>query len=283
MKITNKLNLPAALVTAISNDTYTPGEKTDMSVTTLLRPPRAVALAKAHSNELTEDAADRIWALLGQATHSILERAGDETAITEKRFYAPVSGWNISGQIDRYEKTSCTIQDWKITSAYVVKSYQKGEKTEWAEQLNMLAYLMQQSGYEVKALQVVAILRDWSKLNVLRDLDYPRFQVATITLPLWPREKTLEFMQDRISKHQAARQTLPECTPDEQWAKPDSYAVMKEGRKSALRVLSTKEDAETWISENATAGKISIDYRPGVKTRCNSYCSAAPFCDQWKD
>ena len=73
MKYTNKLNLPQPLVSAIVNDKYDSGTS-DISVTSLLKPYQLRALER-HHDKLTEDIADRIWSLLGQVIHGILERA----------------------------------------------------------------------------------------------------------------------------------------------------------------------------------------------------------------
>ena len=88
MKITNKKGLPELLVRAVKNDPYSPGERTDISATTLIRPPQQVALSRFHASDLVEDAADRVWALLGSATHNILERAAGPEDISEERYYA---------------------------------------------------------------------------------------------------------------------------------------------------------------------------------------------------
>lgn len=79
MKITNRKNLPAALVRACENDPYDPGTA-DISITRLVAPPRQVALMKLHAEELVEDVADRIWALRSQGIHCVLERAVDTDA-----------------------------------------------------------------------------------------------------------------------------------------------------------------------------------------------------------
>lgn len=76
MKITNRKNLPAALVRACENDPYDPGTA-DISITRLVAPPRQVALIKQHTDEITNDVADRIWALRSQGIHCVLERAVD--------------------------------------------------------------------------------------------------------------------------------------------------------------------------------------------------------------
>ena len=69
---------------------------TRLSVTRLIGPPQIRILERLHQDELTEDASDRIWALVGQIGHGILERA-ETSAITERRLFADLEGWRIPG------------------------------------------------------------------------------------------------------------------------------------------------------------------------------------------
>src|SRR6185436_15819592 len=98
--ITNRHGLPAPLVNAMRNDPYTKG-RSDISVTQLIQPPQPRKLLKGR--EIEEDASELIWRLLGQAVHTILERAYPDTAITEKRVFGEVLGWIVSGQFDVYD------------------------------------------------------------------------------------------------------------------------------------------------------------------------------------
>ncbi len=294
MTITNRLNLPQPLVDAVVNDEYTRGEA-DISVTGLLSPPRQAVLKEQHAHEITEDVVDRIWSLLGQAVHVILERA-DSSGITEERLFMDLYGWRISGQFDRLSLTDGVLQDYKVTSTYTIVY---GDRlAEWEAQLNLYALLAREHGREIKGIEVVAILRDWMKSKVEPGGNYPPAQVAVVPLELWTPERQLAFLQERVSLHQKARFHLPECTREERWQKDDKWAVMKEGRKSALRVLDSKQEAWDWADENGAThqpdpettngaplelrGGISIQLRPGESTRCESYCPAAPWCDQFK-
>ena len=48
-------------------------------------------------------------------------------------------------------------------------------------------------------------------------------------------------------------------------------------RKSALRVLPSREEAETWMELNDAKG-CYIEERKGESRKCMNYCKAAPFC-----
>lgn len=271
MRVTNKFGLPESIVKAVENDPYKGGG--DISVTTLIAPPQMRLLSNHYRDELEEDASDRIWSLIGQAVHSILERI-DDGSIKEQRLYMDVEGWSVSGQFDRYLNKS--LIDYKITSVWSVK---QGVKREWEEQLNLLAVLCRANGYPVERLGVTAILRDWRKNEAYQYSDYPQSQVQTIPIPLWEIGNAMEFMVERVNLHQrvTSGEHIP-CTNEERWYRGEKWAVMKKGRKSALRLLDTEVEAKEWIEKNDAKGEIV--HRPGNYIRCEQYCSVSKFCKQ---
>ncbi len=277
MRLTNKLNLPDAIVSAIANDDYTRGDAA-LSVTQLISPPQLVALVKRHENEIEEDAADRIWLLLGKIAHGILERA-QSTALREQRLYTTIDGMRISGSFDHLSLTDGVLSDFKVTSTWAVKNSM--DKHEWVEQLNCYAYLCAEAGLTVNKLQIVAICRDWSKREAARDDSglYPKHQVAVIGMPLWPSEQTFEFIRERVRMHRAAEQQLPQCSREDRWQRSDTWAVMKEGNKRAMRVCLSVEEAEAIAAGNS---KLAVVHRPGEPIRCQEYCSVSKFCDQYQ-
>lgn len=273
MKITNFAGLPQAIVDAVSNDGYTRGDA-DISVTALISPPRKVALEALHGGEITEEAADRIWSLMGQSIHTILERA-NRKGIAERRLSITVEGWKISGGMDLYEEDGVLV-DYKVTSAWSVKD---GVKPEWTAQLNCYAEILRENGHPVKGLKIVAILRDWSKMEARRDPGYPQSQVATFQVQLWDSDKTKAFIRNRVILHQLARTELPLCTFEERWAKPDTFAVMKKGAKRATKVYDNEKEAEAHAKQDSA---LFVETRQGENVRCKNYCSVAKFCRQFQ-
>ncbi len=273
MTITNHAGLPEPLVNAVRNDSYD-SQGSDTTVTTLLKPARAVALEKLHKEEITEDASDRLWALLGQLGHSILERGGNGQH-TELRLFATVRGWKVSGQMDLLGGNLLT--DYKITSVWSCKD---GLKPEWEQQLNALRWLASVNGHHVEKAQIVAIYRDWSKLEARRSADYPRHQVQVFDVPLWSLIDAGLWINGRVAAHQAAQAgELPECTNEERWEKPTKYALMKRGRERAVRLYDDRTQAALAAEGN---GALRVEERPGSQTRCESYCAAMPWCSQAK-
>lgn len=289
MKLTNKQNLPAPLVAAVEADDYDAGDS-DITVTQLISPPRLVALRKIHEDELEEDASERIWALMGKSIHKILEQA-EGTMLAERRLYTEVGGWKVSGAYDRMALISggafsARLQDYKMASVWEAIH---GVKEERKQQLNLLAHLARLNGYTIDGLEVVYIFRDWSKTKALQGGDYPKHQVLRAPVPLWTSDVADEYLRERVMLHQAAQDGFrepPDCTPEDRWHKPDTWAVMKEGRKSALRVLDSDGAAQEWAVLNAgypDDHKIFISHRPGEDTRCEHYCPVAQFCTQFQE
>ena len=284
MQITNLHNLPDAIVRAVQNDPYDKGEG-DYSVSDLVNPVRAVHLIRRHDSELTEDAADRIWSLLGQLGHLLLERAGNDNALEEERLYMIVdtaAGSRIIGSKADVYHGSGLLQDFKVTSAWTIVF--KSRVQEWEDNLNLRALVLDINGWKVNKLEIVAVYRDWSRTQALRSAEYPQVPVQVIPLRIWPEETATALLNSRVSlltQHESTPDAeLPECTEAEMWEKPTKYAAMKTGRKSAVRVLDSEGDALAVVAD----GKAThVEVRPGARVRCESYCAAAPVCNQWQE
>ncbi len=280
MTLTNKLNLPEPIVKAVSNDPYDKG-KSDYTATGLLSPPRAKALIKANWNKIEEDVSDRIWPLMGQIGHLILERAGDPNII-ERRFFAKVATFTVSAQADLIVTgDTATLTDYKFCSVWTVKD---GVKTEWTQQANIIRYLASEDDNPVtiNKANIIAIFRDWSKPKAQREKDYPQSQVRVLPVELWSLEKTAEFIRNRIAAHKTAESWLPLCTDDERWRSPEKFALMKKGNKRAIKLYDTEAQADASLPTGITKNNYFVEHRAGESKRCENYCAAAPFCEQFQ-
>ena len=288
MKYTNKLNLPESIARAVQNDTYSAGDS-DISVTTLIGPARKRQLEIKHRDEMVTDVADRVWSLYGQIVHSILERADltDDEIITERRLFITRHGWRLSGQFDRlvlrHETKGTVLQDYKFTSTFTVAD---GVKPEHEAQANLYRLMMKEHGYNVEALEIVAILRDWSKARAMRDSGYPQHPVAVLAVDVWSDEKTEQYITDRLTVHGEAQTDLPECTVEERWASPTVWKVKKDGNKTAAKghaYHASQEDADAGAEQltEETGKPHSVEKVAGESKRCALYCEASAFCEQF--
>lgn len=289
MKVTNNHNLPATLLNAVLDDEYDKGDSV-LSVTQLISSPRIVLLQDLNKDNLSVDLIDRVPALLGTAVHKIIEKGSKDIPnhVVEERLFAEVNGWKVSGavdlQIDNGDGT-WEINDYKVTSVYSVLS----EKPEWEQQLNCYAYFAKKvHGRNVTRLRIVAILRDWQRRQSELKMDYPIGQVCLVDIPVWTYEQQELFVTERVTLHQNARklvdngESLPYCDPHERWLRGETWAVIKEGRKSAVKLYDNQSEAERSAAELGKGH--SVQHRPGNSIRCSgNYCLVANWCKQWKD
>lgn len=260
-----------------------------ISVTGLIQAPRIFRLTALHRAELQADEPGTdTWKLLGTAVHAALEKASKHAdpppLLIEHRVETMIGGWKLSGQEDVLEADG-TLVDYKCTSAWSVSDGREG-RGEWSSQLNVLKWLLERSGAvgkgAIRSLAVWAILRDWSSTQAGRDTGYPQAQEMAIPLPIWGEEETFRYVTERLALHEAARHELPECTPEERWARGGGYACMKSVKSlRAEKVFDHRESAERYLAE-AMNGKGFIETRPGVSVRCSRYCRVSTVCDQFK-
>ena len=279
MKLTNKHGLPEAFVRASQGSIYRPSN--NFSPSTLAKSPRQYWLYKRHWDELEEDVSNRVWAIMGTAVHTVLERGHGENELNEQYLKEPLNGFTISGVCDNYNAVTCTVSDYKVTSVWSI-IYDKSE--EWEKQLNVYAWLYRKAGFEVDSLEVVALLRDWKKRQAKYDKKYPQSNVRKIKIKLWTDEQTENYLMERIASimSEAVKpdDELTPCTMQEKWEDPTIYAVMKKGRKASLKNCYSMEEAE---KVKAAKGADFIEVRKGEATNCLDYCPVSQFCNQFKE
>jgi hypothetical protein len=283
MKLTNKFNLPDTILNVLERPTYSKG-KAHISATELLNSPRIVQLKRKYWEHIETDASEMVWALFGSAVHNILEHGKGENHIVEQRLNTEIDGWRLSGAIDLQEEDkdgAISIKDYKVTGAWSVMN----EKRDWHNQLNVYAYLVEKEVQKtVKSLQIVAIIRDWSARDTVKE-SYPQSPIVTIDIPVWPMAEREAYIRERVHQHSSAyfametSGELPECSEEDMWEKPTMYAIMKVGGVRAKSVHKTLEEAQHAL--NQVKG-YNLEVRPGERTRCAKFCQVSEFCNQYK-
>ena len=282
MKIANVHNVPQPLVTLASKEYYSKG-KSDYSVTELMSPPRVRRLRAQNDNVMVQDVSEMLWPLLGSALHVVMERGETEGWTSEERLFAMVDGVTISGAIDLQENMpdGIGIVDYKFTSAWAVMN----DKIEWEQQLNVYKWLVETVKKKpVKYLRICALIRDFSRHDTGRD-GYPQAPIHMVDIPMWDAVKAEAYVRSRLEMHRESKlsadfgESLPECSPEERWMSETTYAVKREGRKTAIRVFKTIEEA----TELAEKEKGYVETRVGEPKRCTgNYCGVAQWCDQYQ-
>lgn len=283
MIITNKMNLPEAFVKAIQNSRHNADKC--LSATTLLKGTKEIILENRHFDEITVDAADEVWAVFGTAVHAILEHQEDE-AFKEESFSVGVFDYKVTGKVDRYDMKNETIEDWKTASVWKV-IYKDFE--DWKKQGLIYAWLLKQSGLNVRHIRFVALLKDHSKSEAKKRADYPQAPVYIYEFDVIPEELTgIEALIKAKVFEVSCNADKPDdeiagCTPSERWSSPAKWAVMKEGRKTAVKLCDSEEEAADFIdSLEKDKDKHFIEERKGVDKKCEDYCPCAQFCSYYK-
>jgi len=193
-----------------------------------------------------------------------LENVSDDGRLIEERLNEPIGGYVLSGKLDIYERDK-VIQDYKVTSSCPSSITRRqggmGAAVEYP------GLVVAQGRVEVKGLRIIAILRDWSKTQAQKSTDYPQLPIVVFDIPLWDIAKQEEFIKSRLDLHHSASMLpddeIPPCSPEERWAKPTTWAVMKEGRKTAVKVCDTEEEAESMC--DATINYLLLNAREKIR------------------
>ena len=281
MKVTNKFNVPQTLVTLATREYYSKGGS-QYSMTELLSPPRVRRLREQYNSEISTDVTDLMWQMLGSALHVVMERGQTDGHITEERINAEIDGVTLSGQIDLQseEDGGVVITDYKFCSAWAVMN----EKPEWEYQLNGYKWLVETvKRQKVVGLRICALIRDYNRHETREG--YPAAPIQMIDIPMWDTVKAETFIRERLELHRNAKvshdfgEALPECSPEERWQSETTFAVKRDGRKTAIRVFKTIEEA----NELAQKEKGYVETRPGEPKRCTgNYCGVADWCEQYQ-
>jgi len=279
MIYTNKHNIVAPIAKALQADDQSGRDdgRGILRVTRMIDSPRIRQLLARHADKIETDVSDNLWLLMGKGIHKIIEGHG---STPEMYVEASVDGVTVGGTADEF--TDGALHDYKVTSVW---SFLLGDKIEWENQLNAYAQLLRMNGHEVKSAQINAILRDWSASAYERDkYRYPACPFVMRKIKLWPESQAMAYLKERVALHKQAADLsdndLPDCTAQERWERGETWAVMKVGRKSAVKVCDTEADAVEYMN-GMTGDKrdLSIQYRRGTANRCAKYCPCRNICN----
>jgi hypothetical protein len=285
MKITNKQNLPAPLVALLSRNYYSKGSS-QYSVTELMSPPKIRRLREQYDGEIETDVTKLIASQLGTFMHGKLEAKECEGYTNEERIFTEVDGVVISGAIDLQQQVEggVVIIDYKFVKAWSVMQAMARNKDDWEIQLNIYKWLVESvKRVPVKGLQICAIIKDYSPHSAQDN--YPEAEAVMIDVPMWDSVTTEAYVRKRLEMHRNAKvnhefgEELQACTDEERWMSETVFAVKREGRKSAIRLFQTIEEA----TELAEKEKGYVETRQGEPKRCTGdFCGVSKWCKQYQ-
>ena len=291
MEYTNRYKLPQYLVDWLKNDDY--DYNTDpftISTTTLMKPVKAYWLTLRYGDDLVMDVTDLVASRLGSAIHDSIEQVATRNVSKEERVSKEIeidgTKFTISGKYDvlTKENEKWIIRDIKTTSVW---SFIYGGKDEdYRKQLSVYRWLLTQQ-HEIEPVAYIDfIFNDWQAVKAKTDDNYPDQRIkAGYKIDLWSLEETEKYVRSRVEHFfkfkDVADEALPICSKEELWASEDTFAVTKPDAKRATKICSSQEDAKKYIEDNKLKTAF-IEFRQGKAKRCK-YCSAAPFCQQFKN
>lgn len=271
MRVTNKMNLPNALVKAVERHEHRKG---NFSVTQLLKGSTEIALEMMNPEKLEMDVSDMINMMLGTAVHKLFEEQPTEGVLNEYYMEAPVFGaFTVSGTADVIDTVNEEIDDYKTCSSWkiIFKDFE-----DWQEQGKGYCWLYNHmTGKMYRRFRIVALVKDWSPTEAQRNAEYPKAPVVSIGFEFteeeiygvaekW-QEKIVEVLQKMVSQDYGC------CSEKERWAKPAKWALMKEGRKTALKLYDSEGEAMAAKGEDKN---LYVEHRAGEDTKCDKYCVA---------
>ena len=280
MQITNNLCLPAAFVHAVSTERHNAPHC--YSATTLNKGAKEIVLTDRHYDEITVDASEQIWAVWGTAVHALLESEKDDN-FHEERFKVAVGNSWVTGQVDSYDMERGIINDWKTASVWKV---QFADFADWRAQGLTYAWLLTKSGLEVKKCRFVALLKDHPKTKAKHDASYPQSPVFVYEFDVTAEDlaateaRIISKVTEIENAYKLGDDDIEPCTLEERWADGEKYAVMKNGRKTAVKLFDNQQDAEAYAGE--LGNSYYVEYRPPVSRKCKYYCDCCEYCNFYK-
>lgn len=283
MKLTNNLKLPKPFVDAVSRE-YEYKDKR-YSVTTVIKGTKEILLQRRHDKEIEQDVADMIWLIFGTAIHSVLENGqeGNDEIKESKVHIEMPNGYTLSGQQDLYSESLKRITDYKSGTVWKVIF---GDWEDYRKQCLIYAHMFRKIGFEVDNAEIVMLLKDWSATKAKTDSSYPKHPVHIQHFDFTEQDfKDIE--QELIAKFEEIERmekldddAIPECSPEQRWATPTKYALMKKGRKTAVKLYDNEKDAEAAAESNIDC---YVEVRKGEDKKCTEYCNCCEFCNYWKE
>ena len=283
MKITNIYNLPQPFVDAVTREYQITPKR--YSVTTILKDNREILLSRRHRDEIQQDVSDMIWAIFGSAVHKVLETAGEQKELLKEFFMSAeiIDGYTLSGICDVFDTENGEVIDYKVVSTFKCL---KGDFDDFRKQGLMYCYLLRRRAFFADKATFYMILRDWQGSKARYDLNYPQHQIQKVTFEFTDKdfEECEKWLIEKFESLKRDEELLDDeitvCSPESRWQTQTVYAVMKKGRKSALKLCDTQDEAEKYKAEK---GGDFIEVRQGTDRKCAEYCGCAAFCEYYKN
>ncbi len=199
----------------------------------------------------------------------------------EKRSFRTIRDRQVSGKFDFVAEDR--VEDFKSTGTF---TWTKGVKdADYQLQLSIYRWLnpdiiKQDTG------AVRFFFTDWAAYKVQSEKGYPTHPVMTKNIPLLTLEETEAYIGNKLDmfdKYKDADETtIPECTDEELWRRPDEWKVYKDPNNLKRCMSGGKFDnsaAASLFNQEKTGGAGFIKHIPGQVGMCK-YCDGFEACTQ---
>lgn len=224
---------------------YSKGDS-DLSVTELINPPRIRVLTKRNYDKIEVKASTLLNVTVGNQVHDGIETAC-KTGISERRLSIDTRGWKISGGMDHYNDG--VLSDWKTANKWkTMLSAENGRIEEFEKQLNVYAHILRSHDIPVNKLMIWIWFKDWNRgeysSNLKKGNIFDNYYKSG-----YPEKEWLNLEMKL-------------------WGQEEARAYIDERvrlHQEAERSLPECTKDEVW---------------EGMR-RCQQYCNAKPWCDQY--
>lgn len=297
----NNSGLAPMVADAMQPAPYLPCGGSDYSATSLIQSPRELQLKKRHKHEYaaTKDIKDDWVLFIGNAVHSAIEKELEKKYPTrymvERKITRHDMGRRVVAKFDAHDVERGVLADHKTTRI----GNRRGSPELWEEmkpehkkQLMLNAFFLMKEGYEVKELAINNTFLDWQPgvAKFCKADVYPQAPSIEITEPCPSFEECEAYYFERLNAHIAAENipddALPQCTPEECWQSETVWAIENKATGRSRKNCSTRKEAEEFFADKLTPTTRKTHHiveRKGTRTKCDMFCDAAPYCNQYAE
>ena len=308
---TNNSNIHLCLAVWLARDSYDYNpDPMVVSATRLIRPLRQIILGSRNQNKPTNetDIASFIASRMGTALHDSVERAWNEETedsllklgypedvinkmainpdkhdpnkiniYLENRDHRKLGDYTISGKYDFVSEGQ--VQDIKSTGTY---GYMKGDTNNYILQGSIYRWISPEIITEDSML-IHYIFTNWSKLEAMKNREYPQTRVLSITLPLMSLTDTQNYITKKLADVEKYKNSpdrdIPLCTKKDLWMDDPIWAYYKNpaNTERSTKNFTSVDEANLRLIKD---GNVGIVVKRNAKAKACNWCPALGNCQQ---
>jgi hypothetical protein len=199
----------------------------------------------------------------------------------EQRASKEINGWTVNGQFDAV--IDGQLIDNKSMGTY---GYLKGDNVE--------KFIMQGSIYRwlnptlitKDKIAINYIFTDWSKLESVKNRDYPKYRIVKREYPLKTMTQTEIFIKEKLAEIDKCmdlpESKMPMCTDKDLWRDPPIFKVYKDSSSPKAMPGGSKFTSQMEAIRFASERGGIVKIIPSQVKRCPR-CPAYSICQQRKE